>query len=295
MLYSSGITTRARTPMNLSYHPDQQRHNPLRAPGWRWRRAHSLVARGRYFSHHRDDEATGRAVHYLRALARCPQGIPSARVVKRYPEVCEAHRLYEDGGTTRLLIEARLLARQPTAEIARLTGVAGGVIDAYEALHFNIADRLDARDWVLTQAVGRRRSAEGAAPDRGVVLKSFAYFGGPLALEAVLPYLAGGKDCLGVNPDLTTPEGRREQAVRLAVAAQLLPDDVATGTRLFKIMLLLLEGGRKRPESSTPAALLVDKLESRLAELPVGASEVHTGEVELPPAAAGAADGRQTA
>jgi hypothetical protein len=270
--------------MKPSCHPDLQRHNPLREPSWRWRRALSLVARGRYFSRHRDDPETGRAVHYLRALARCPQGIPSARVVKRYPEIYEAHRLHEDGGTTRMLVEARLLARQPPDEIARLTGVAGAVIDAYEALHFNIADRLDARDWVLTQAVGRRRSAEGAAPDRGVVLKSFAYFGGPLALEAVLPYLAGGKDCLGVNPDLATPEGRREQAVRLAVAAHRLPEDAATGTRLFKIMLLLLENGRKRPESSTPAALLVDKLESRLAELPAGASEMHTERDEVPPA-----------
>jgi hypothetical protein len=204
--------------------------------------------------------------------------------VKRYPEVCEAHRLFEAGGTTRLLVEARLLARQTPDEVARLTGVPAGVIRTFEALHFNVLDRLDARDWVTTHAVGWGRYDPARGRDAAAVLRAFAYHGGPLALEAVLPYLAGGKDCLGVNPDLATPEGRREQAVRLAVAAHLLPEDAATGTRLFKIMLLLLEGGRKRPESNTPAALLVDKLESRLAELPAGASEMHTEKEEQPPA-----------
>ena len=52
------------------YFPDLQRHSFFRPPDWRWRRAQWLVARGRYVTPRRDDEETGRAVRYLRALAR---------------------------------------------------------------------------------------------------------------------------------------------------------------------------------------------------------------------------------
>jgi hypothetical protein len=149
---------------------------------------------------------------------------------------------------------------------------------------FHVTDRLDARDWVTSFAVGWRRFDPARGRDAATVVRAFAYHGGVLALEAVLPCVLGEKDRIKANPDLSTPEGCREQAVRLAVAAHRLPEDVATGTRLFKIMLLLQENGRKRPESSTPAALLAENLDSRLATLVAGASEMHTGEVELPPA-----------
>src|SRR5262245_13994018 len=123
--------------MNPVY-PTLQRHHPLRPADWRWRRARWLVEQGRYCSPHRDDEPTGRAVHYLRALARCGQDRRSRDALKRQADIGAAQRLRADNGSTRLLVEARLLAQQTSVGIALLTGVPSPVIDTYESLFFNI-------------------------------------------------------------------------------------------------------------------------------------------------------------
>jgi hypothetical protein len=262
------------------FHPDVQRHSFLRPPDWRWQRACRLVARNRYFSRRRDDEETGRAMHYLRALARCRHGAPSARLLKQYGEVHAAHRLNVQGGQVRLLVEARLLARQSFEQTAQALSISPGTVFWFEALFFNVVEHLDARDWVVARTIGRGASAGTADPDTGVVLKSFAYFGGLIVLEAVLPYLVGGKDLFDPPPDLSTQEGRRDQMVRLAVAAHLLPEGAATDKKLHKIMEILRERGRNRPVRPAPAPLLAQNVDFLLEELPVGACPGHVDAME---------------
>lgn len=182
------------------------RHSFHRAPGRRWRRALELVGSGRYYKPRRDDEATGRAARYLRAGARCRGGASRARVMRDYGDAHAARRLHESGGQARLLVEARILARQPTGEVSRLTSVPPEVVDTHEGLFFNCRDRLDARDWVTVHALGRRVFSGQAAPDPGVVLKSFAYFGGPYAADnlrredAVNRHVEHDYDALGTDP-----------------------------------------------------------------------------------------------
>jgi hypothetical protein len=255
------------------FYPEILRHSPLRPPDWRWRRAESLVAQGRYFSQGRDDAQTGRAARYLRALAR--RSRPAGEAIRHYPDVHAARRLHEGGGPIPLMVQARLLARQSIAEVARFTGTPAEVVSTYEGLFFNVVGCLDAQDWVLVHAIGRGASAGTADPDTGVVLKSFAYFGGLIVLEAVLPYLVGGKDLFDPPLDLSTREGRTEQAIRLAVAAQMLPRGAATDKKLHKIMAILLERERQRPVRPAPAALLAQNVDFMLDELPVGACPGH--------------------
>jgi hypothetical protein len=246
-----------------TYYPDLMKHSFFRPADWRWRRACRLAERGRSFARRRDDDETGRAVRYLRALGR-----GHTVAVRRFPDVHGARRLHDGGGPTRLLVEARLLARQASADVARLTGVSPEVVDAYEALFFHCRDRLDARDWVLVQAIHR----EGGGPEepRAALIRSFAYHGGPLVLDAVLPYLLGGRDSLEPVPDLSTPEGRREQALRLAVAVHLLPEDAMTRQKLHNIVLILRDRGRKHSARPAPAQPLPQDLACTLDELPAG-------------------------
>jgi hypothetical protein len=244
----------------ISYHPDLQRLSPSRPLDWRWRRAQTLVASGHYYVRRRDDPKTGHAVHYLRALALCADGIPSAHVDRNFPDLCRAHRLHSNNGTAKLTVEARLLAGQAVAEVARLTGLTPGAVAAYEALFFNVLDHLHVRDWIFAHALGAGTPDRTTPPDRGVVLKTFAYSGGPLVLEAVLPYLVGGKDLWEPPPDLTTPAGRSEQMTRLAVAVALLPQDAATDRKLQRIAQILRDRERQRPALHAPVALLVQSL-----------------------------------
>ena len=168
------------------------------------------------------------------------------------------------------------------------TGLPPSVVDTYEALFFHCRDRLDARDWILTHAVGRRLLPGTATPDPAPVLKAFAYYGGPRVLEAVLPYLLGGRDCLEPPGDLSTPEARRDQAARLAVAAQMLPRDPATEKKLFKIALLVREWELRRPKKRSPAPLLAQDLDARLAEAPAGPSWTRADDGDRPSVAAAA-------
>jgi hypothetical protein len=250
---------------SLSY-PALQRHHPLRSADWRWRRACWLVERGRYYSRRRDDAPTGRATHYLRALARSRLGRPGAAVLRNFADLHAARQLHESDAPTKVVIQARLLARQTSLAIALLTGVPVPVLDAYESLFFNVQGHLGARDWILAHAIGPRVRPGTMLPDAGAVLKSFAYHGGPLVLDAVLPYLIGGKDLFNPPVDLSTVEGRAEQAVRLAVAAHMLPRDAATEAKIHRIMLLLHERERQCSVRHPPAALLAQQTDSRVAE-----------------------------
>jgi hypothetical protein len=278
----------------ITFYPDLQRHHPLRTPGWRWRRACWLLERGRYFSRRRDDAQTGRAIHYLRALTRSRSGRPGARIRKHYSDIHAARQLHESAAPTKLLVQARLLARQSSLEIAVLTGVSFPVLETYEQLLFNIRNHLGARDWICLNAIGPTVRPGTALPDAEAVLKSFAYYGGPLVLEAVLPYLVGGKNLFDPPLDLSTAEGRREQAVRLAVAAQLLPRDASTESKLHKIMLLLQGRERKRPIRRAPAALLAQQTNARVAEAVARATSERAVDVERSVTAAFAAALRES-
>jgi hypothetical protein len=187
-------------------------------------------------------------------LAR-PHQCALLRAAKVDPDLAAAHRLYEHSGPTGLLVEALLLMGQDSVAIAQLTRVPPAVVDAYEAMFFQCRDRLHARDWVVCCALGMPPSAASISPDKGAALKRFAFFGGPLVLDAVQPYLLDGKDLFDPPLDLSTIEGRREQLIRLAVAVHLLPNDAATQWKLQKVMLLIQERERQREKWRRETAL----------------------------------------
>jgi hypothetical protein len=185
------------------------------------------------------------------------------RAAKRDPDLAAAHQLYERSGPTGLLVEARLLMGQDSAEIELQTRVPTSVVDLYEAVFFNCRDRLHARDWIVCNALGTPPSGASIDPDKGAVLKRFAFFGGPHIFDAVRPYLLDGKDLFEPPLDLSTPEGRREQIIRLAVAVHLLPNDVASQWKLQKVMLLVQERDRQTKNWRWKTALATENRASQ--------------------------------
>ena len=251
----------------MAYYPDRRRYDFFSPPEWRWLRARDLVEQGLHYAPHRDDVETGRAARYLRALAS--PGRRAGMTLASMRDIGEALLLHESGGSQRLLVEARQLAGQGSQEIAALTNTPVAVVLAYESLFFDCRGRFEARDWVAAQAVGMAASRRDACDLRAITFKSFAFNGGPLVLEAVLPYLLGGKE-LFETMDASTPEGRTDLETQLAVALELIPQDPDGDVKLFKIMPILL--GRRPAASRRPkAALLAEKVEEWLDELASGA------------------------
>jgi len=194
---------------------DWERYNPFRRPDWRMERVASMLhgttpAR----STRRDDE-------YIRALRafllRYRSGTDEDRNQLAYenPGLYWAYQIYDrrhdDGHRKAIIIESRILARQTDDEIAADMGTIPDVIRWYEALFFNVRDRLHCHDWIVDnvlvpaflasrahrveQLLIDTSSMAGTAPrpTRNVVdpffdasLKFFAYYGGKHVLNFVL-------------------------------------------------------------------------------------------------------------
>lgn len=232
-------------------------------PTWRWQRACWHADHGRNYSRRRDDADTARAIAYVRAVRCGPEGNP--RLGRGVDRTVHAARLIaEQDDLTTLIIQARILARQTSREIAEQTGIDAAVIDAYEALFYSCRPRLIARDWVQMHALAPTANVP-VAPERAVVLKQFAYYGGPAVLDAVMPYLIGEQNLFESAPDLASAAGLNQQSVRLAIATQLLPCDEKTNRTVHKLMLLLREREQNRPLDTAQATVLATYIDSALA------------------------------
>jgi hypothetical protein len=129
----------------------------------------------------------------------------------RLGDVRLAHRIREAGGFLQLEIEARLLARMTTSEIAECTGISQGVIEAYAALYYAVGEFLDNRPWILMFALD---VPWPDPPPEGKLLRACAYFGGREVLEALLEYFSR-RD---LECDLTTVHGRLQIWMKLILS-----------------------------------------------------------------------------
>jgi hypothetical protein len=228
----------------MATYPDIQQHSFLRSPSWRWERAHHLICTGRYATKGRDDNDTRRAVHYLRREQRCLPDRRSQVLGRDFPDLYLAHRLHEQAGPRRAEVQARLLASQTMLTVALRVGLMPEVIATYEKNFFNVLDRLDVPDWITKYAIGWRDFDPTQGRDAETVLRAFGYWGGPHVLNATIPYLLGGRMQEPPAADPTTPEGRRDRSIRLAIWSEMLPWDEKTDRLLLKLGTLLHEQHR---------------------------------------------------
>jgi hypothetical protein len=134
----------------------------------------------------------------------------------------EAYLRSIDEPTAVLLMEARLLAKCTFEEIADACDTIPDTVEWYEALFFNVRDKLDARDWITTRVLVPAMSRNFglldhphhahsddddddspisspwddrviARPFLDASLKMFAYFGGPLLCEFMIHGFQSGK------------------------------------------------------------------------------------------------------
>jgi hypothetical protein len=262
----------------MAYFPGFQHCSFFRTPEWRWRRAQWLVTNGRNFSSRRDDEATRDALRLLRDMGGRRHRPRERTLAKHHPEIWQAYHLWVSGGKTRLMVEARILARQLSATIEAMTDVPAPVIDIFQALFFHVREHINARDWILMHAIGLKTLRGSVVPTAEFVLKTLAYHGGPVVLEKVAPYLLDGRDLFEPSLDLSTPEGRTEQKVRLAIATLMLPHDSVTDYKLQKVLLILRERERQQPFRDAPRSILAKNLDFRLRQLVADAPTEHVTE-----------------
>jgi hypothetical protein len=127
----------------------------LRPPDWRWVRARLLGEEGLRLRRF-DDEWTRRARSFQREMNRRGGDPEHPGLAKLDPAVFGALRLSRGDERRRWEIEARLLAAQDSSGIAARTVVEAEIVTAFEALSYDVRDRLHASDWILAECLGLR-------------------------------------------------------------------------------------------------------------------------------------------
>ena len=207
-----------------------QKQNFDRDPAWRWNRAWSLAQNGCYFSHKRDDQETGCAVRFLRGLQLQRDTL---RTYNEMPDMILAHDIWKEGGDRRLELEARLLSRQASPEIAERMEFSADAVDAYIDTFFDIRNRLDSRTYITKKVIGAQWAAS-LNPREGL-LYSIAYFGGAGMLEAVLRYFHNHGQLLAELTSEETVQDPIATRLDLLLRAHSMPGDSKTALRMASI------------------------------------------------------------
>jgi len=155
---------------------------PFRPADWRYRLA-VVIAR------HPDPRVTTR----LRARADAwVKGLLASFAdpveTKDQPAARAAALLRPANRGLRIEVEARLLAGQSSDDIGRKTGIDAVTLEWFEALHYHCRDRLGYPGYVRHTLLGEPPTAIGGRLPLELA-RWYAFFGGPLVLETVLPVL----------------------------------------------------------------------------------------------------------
>jgi hypothetical protein len=172
--------------------------DPYRSPRWRYDRAAYLAkTRGanRTYDYSRDDEwvaATFKFLKQWKSLTRNNQQATNemrvSRLYPKWPGLYLAHQLFQanTGDPTRYEVEARILARQTNEEIAQRVSVHPDAIEWYEAVFFNVRDRLDNEGYIGRQVIGPAVAHGLRNISLDFSAKYWGYYGGPYILDLIL-------------------------------------------------------------------------------------------------------------
>lgn len=195
-----------------NYHP----RSPFRQPDWRWRLA-----------------CVGRTVE----LPAWPEREgPWVRRASDYQDLCEQSGLWLTEPAARDFdplvhdalvlkqhrdplvpgeLEAWLLTGEPAELISGRCGLPADLIEAYEALFFNVSDRLEARDYIFTSVLIPTDVRPMTFDDHARIWKFFAYFRGRHTLDAMIQAFPPGTPRPWPEEADHSP-AMKEQLVRLA-------------------------------------------------------------------------------
>lgn len=162
--------------------------NTRRPADWRWQRACEL-ADGARSVRGRDDDNIMFVAKFRRLLDRCQDDNDRLNVLDTYPALYEAYALYDasDEPTEhKWELEARLLAREPFADIEAKMGISPETTAAYERVFFDVIDRLGSPSLIIHTIIGRAVQMGLAEREYDCLWKLFAYWLGVPVLDVLV-------------------------------------------------------------------------------------------------------------
>src|ERR1700733_5058202 len=178
--------------------------NPLRVPDWRWLRAQDIAHGGPPVTVRQDGATSAtlirRAARFYKALQGCDSDERQMKLAWERPDMFWAHYMYDQlHNPMRWSIEARILAGETDREIATRIGCSEEIIQAYEALFFNVRDKLNRTDYILNVVLKDAVLRGLHEREKDLLWKLVAYTGGSHLLDAVINPLVNPRWI--TNPD----------------------------------------------------------------------------------------------
>lgn len=170
--------------MHISF----QKFNPNRAIGWRNDRVVELLARepkpGRVTS--RDDNYVRDWRSFSIRYRRGSEDTHDA-LFRENPGMFYANLIHNNADPfKKAVIQSMLLAGQNDMEISKVVGTIPQSIQYYEALFFNVRDRLEAKHWIVGTVLTPSYLRHSDSNEDYMMFKLFGYFGGPILLDFML-------------------------------------------------------------------------------------------------------------
>lgn len=253
------------------------RHNPMRAPHWKWLRAQEIDAGGKRATRAIDGESgfawIRRALRLKRHYDRAGNRTPALyAMVLRDNDLFWAHSIWlADKKPTRWGIEARVLAGETNEEIAAKVGTDPAVIAAYVDVFFDVRDRLDNLDYV--QNVIMADSVTRGLQERhyDLLWKLLGYKGGPYVLDAVI-----SRGTAIVRPDSHDTVGGFFQdfaissmKYKAALASLTVQINTHTQLSLIESFVKYVEIERTTDNATKAQHSIIDNIGAMLAAMPV--------------------------
>jgi hypothetical protein len=157
----------------------------------RWRRAVSL-AKSRGSINTGEDVWVVRTANFLRRLATCRDEADRQRLTTDMPEIGAAFQLRT--GTDKLargLVEARLLTGMNLGDVAAACGLTVGTVEMYHQVFFDVQTRLNAKNYIMCEAIGEKAWHGVEVSDVDVFLKQYGFLKGPILVDVLERFFRG--------------------------------------------------------------------------------------------------------
>ncbi len=251
-------------------------NNPFRPADWRWQRAKEIhEGEGPMASRRRDglqgNKWIRRAVDYLTAEAAATSDAQRVALADGYTDIFWAVWAWQaQANPQRHSIEAHLLARETNYEIGYRCGVAPSVVEAYEALFFNVREKLHHRQYILNCVMGPAIHRGLSEREYDLLWKLYGYFLGPYIVDALEskfsnPVWCGTPEAVGAA---VLDDAIGTLKLKAAIAAKTVPVNQHTQLALMEQFTKFVEVERNTDSAGQAQEQILDHIAAMMTTLP---------------------------
>ena len=251
--------------------------NPCRPPDWRWQRAVALRERvaGAMQPNRRLDGPDGFAwintsLKFQRELAGARSEVAKARLMERRPSLFWAHWIWRASNPIKHVIEAQLLANSTDYAIGFRCNTPPDVIAAYEAVFFNVREKLQHRSYILNCVLGPAIHRGLSEREYDLLWKLYGYFLGPSVVDALEskfsnPTWCGTPNAVGAA---VMDDAISTLKLKAAIATKTVQVNQMTQLALMETFTKFVEIERSTDSAGKAQEQILDHISAMMSTLP---------------------------